>query len=553
MHVRNIETWLYFFVLVSAFLLSAFSTVEAKVSILPRLQEIEGVRGQRRPFDLRLANHGEEPLHFEMKARALGIGPEGVPFVQPDSVGSNCAGWITFDPQEFTVGPDEKRFVKCSLSIPKDANGGYGAFIAAEYRIQQKEFTFDIDGAHETTFDIGMAAASMLLVSVRGSSNKVALVPEPFEIDSGQNSGAQSFLEKSGEDFAWTLELPVRNDGNLHTVVKGEVRIYQPGPRIVDSSELESGLGYIMGGGRRILLGRGSRTLEDGTYLARITLHQRAGRPIQGMFPFHVLAGDATFGEPNEEIKEIIEGLSPKLGLSQSLLSFTVSPRARRRGGVRITNHTADSLVVYPKVSTWALDASGEVTFDVPGVQTRSCADWISVQPDSLVIPPRKAITARVTLSAPEDLVGEYVAAVSFLEKGLVTRMISSEMRLPRTLMVLARDQRSEKHGAVISEVATTPVGPLNRFVDVEVGNTGNVHCYAEGKVTVLDRDWNILIDAVEFGAENAIILPGKTRRFRIACPGALDTGRYKVVVQVRYTEGAEEIVREHWFDQSEQ
>jgi hypothetical protein len=549
---RSATTWV---ILGLAAVLAAHGA-NAEVSILPRLQEVEATRAQRKVLDFRLANRFDAPLSMRMVAAPLGITEDGLPFAAPDTSDRGCQDWLRFEPGEFTVPPGETRTVRARMIVPDDAAGTYGAFITATYVLSEEEVSFELDTPQKTTIDLNMAVTSILMTTVRARGNRAVLEPEPFVIENGGAADEEAgyplmATQQTPSTGSWEISLPVKNTGNTMTVIGGRVKIYRPGPRLVDSADLEVGRGYLLPGRRRIMTAAGQRLLDDGEYVASLTIHQRQGRPTQGHFPFFVIDGQAAMGEPSEDQQQVIAGLSPKLGLSRNWLDMRVTPGARRHGGVRVSNHSKQQLLVRPRVEGFLVTPEGHLKLGRDLGEARSCRDWIRVNPDTVVLAAGRSRNVRVTVAAPDSLEGEYYAAVGFVEEGADWSAMSSDMRMRRTLIITAREERSAEVMAAIDTVETRSFGPINRIVETRIANGGNVHCYAAGRIEFYDEEWNQVLEPVTFGSERSVVMPGGSRHFEVPCPGALDPGRYKAVVLVDYHDDAETLVYEQWFTQA--
>jgi hypothetical protein len=523
----------------------------AGTSILPRLQEIDAARGQRRAVDLRVSNKDDEPLQVTMIARSMEVSEDGVPVLTRNPEARTCAGWITFEPERFTLGPNEAIVVTAHIAVPSTVTGSYGSLLLARYIAEHTQTTFDIDGAAQTTLELGMAASSILFVNVRGRDNTIAIVPEKATLSPGGSDGELRVFANASDDRGWTFALSVKNDGNTLDVVRGGARIYAPGPRFVDTADFEVGRGYVMAEARRTFTAEGSKPLADGEYFVRVNLARKNGTPIQGVFPFHIRDGRAHEGEATEEFEKVVDAFNPKLELSKTWLDIEVVGGSSRQQGIRVVNRSAEAVVARPRIATFTLDDRGLPRFLPAGAAERDCTSWLTLRPDSLALEPGQGRSVRIRVAAPDTLDGEYYAAVNFVEDGLDWTHTPIESQLPRTLIITAREERSSHRSAEIVDVEIVPVGPLNRSIEAVVENRGNTHCFATGRVTIYDADWNSQLESVEFGSLRTILLPGQRRAFKVTCPGKLDVGAYKAVVEVSYAQDAERLSVERQFRQT--
>lgn len=534
--------------LLACCLLTCFNAV-AQVSLVPQLQELDLNRGGKSRFSLRVANRGTEPQTFTMNARAMDISPNGVPSPLPKADERSCAEWIAMDPGVFTLYEDEVQIVECIIEGPVDAVGSYSAFITADYRLEAQVASFE-KRKGETTMELGMAVSSVLLTTVRSRENRFELRPDSLVVLSGQqgsNEQDRRPFSKSSSGV-WNITVPVNNTGNIHAVVQGKVSLWTEDMRLLEESRLSAGRGYILPGKVRLFHAEGLQELPDGIYLIKVNLQTRSGRMVQGMFPYSVFKGRANPGAASEAIRDLLKSFTPQFSLSTNSLDYEVSPGARRTQGVRIESHSEDSLQIHARLTDWSLSDSGRVVLDPLMVDhERSCVPWLEVTPNPLTILPGRAATAKIKLVAPEELVGEYYAAVVFETNDVAANLPAAE-QLHRSVMVTSSAPSTAVNGIEINSIGVSPMGPLNRVFMINIENVGNVHCFCMGRVTVFDKSWKVVLEPVNFGSEKDFILPGKVRGFAVTCPGALENGEYKAVVEVKYHEDHPQLAEEYFF-----
>lgn len=531
-----------------------WSNASAQISLIPQVQEIELNRGGKACFNLQVANRGSQPQTLIMTSRAMDISPEGIPFANPGASEWSCADWITFEPTVFNLEADEVQIIECLARGPGDAVGSYSAFITADYRVEAQTVRFEDDKESATTVDFGLAVSSVLLATVRSRENRLELQPDSLVVLSGQRGSQEESRNPFGEvsSDAWHITVPVRNAGNVHAVVRGKASIWTEDMRLVDEVDLSAGRGYVLRGKSRFFRAEGPRVLPDGIYLIKVTLQPQRARMVQGMFPYAVLKGRAIPGAATENVRALMRSFTPQFSLSTNSLDYRINPGAKRTQGVRIRNHSSDSLLVRARLVDWSLNDSGRVVLDPLITDAdRSCLSWLDVTPNPLLVPPRRSATAKVKLSAPGEVDGEYYAAVVF-ETEDAPANLPIGAQLPRTVMITSSSPTTAVYGVEIKSIDYEAVGPLNRVFVVNVANVGNVHCYCMGRLTIFDRFWKKALEFVNFGGETDFILPGKLRGYAVPCPGALENGEYKAVVEVKFHDESPQVNEEFRFVDSQ-
>ena len=112
---------------------------------------------------------------------------------------------------------------------------------------------------------------------------------------------------------------------------------------------------------------------------------------------------------------------------------------------------------------------------------------------------------------------------------------LPDELVISRTVLIPVTGVKNQKIKAEVKVSDYRSLGPLNRAFAVRFENKGNVHCYANGSVTIYDAKWNKVLDGAAFGGVEDFVLPGQKRDFVVTCPGAQDPGDYSAAVEVKY------------------
>ncbi|MCX6600831.1 MAG: hypothetical protein NT025_04640 [bacterium] len=525
--------------------------VTGQVSIIPLIQEISVNPGGKTQFDLRIGNRSEQTMAFSMHGSNLDISQEGIPSPLAEQTDWSCAEWITFTPSDFELQTDSVQTVQGLISAPVGVVGGHYAFITCQYRISAEPTGFVPGKEARAQIEFGRAVSSTLLVTVRSSKNDVQLRPDSLLLVSGQGERPALTLDRSaaGGPNVWQVTVPVTNTGNLHTVATGQVSIWTEDLRLVERADLLAGKGFVLPRKSRLFKAQGTRPLDDGTYMVRVALRSREGKFTGGSFPFYIVQGTPTSDVPTETIRDIMEAFTPKFGLSKNLLDFAVTPNARRTGGIRLTNYSQDTLSIIARPVTWTMDDIGKVVLEPdPSQLINPCVSWLDVSPNPIVILPKSGAMAKVTVAAPEEVEGEYYAAIVF-ETGEMRKDLPAELQLGRTALIMVASATGLVRKATIEVTAYKPISPLMRTFTINVVNAGNVHCFASGKLTILDKNWKAVLEPITFGGPQDYLLPGKSYTYVAPCAGALERGRYSAVVEVEYSEEARSEVTEYYFD----
>jgi hypothetical protein len=523
-------------VMLLQFLVSA-APVSGQLSVVPLMQEVSVNRGGRTHFQLQVANRGEESVSCAMQVYDMDISEEGIPLAIREEVESGCTDWITFEPKSFDLHPDEVQIVEGLIHAPMMALGGFYAFMTCEFNILSEPILFGDQQRSRADIQLARAVSSILLGTVRSSKNSVQLEPDSLVLESGRGSSAAALENWSQRETGklWQVILPVENTGNVHTVAQGEVSVWTEDVRLVDKATLAAGRGYVLPGKRRMFRAQGAKSLADGIYMVKIQLRTREGRFVQGSFPYSIVKGKAKRGAVSDAMRALIEASTPKFSLSKRLLDYKVTPKGKRTKGIRLNNHTSDTLSVSARTIAWSMDNSGQVVLHPEKSEmTKPCMSWIEVSPNPVSIPPQRSSAVKISLLVPSDIVGEYYGGVIF-ETADTRPDLPTELEFARTLFIMAAASKDLEYKVDIQSFVHDPVSPMMRTFAVNIANQGNVHCFASGKVEIYDQDWKLVMEPIAFGGPQSYILPERTREFVVPCPGALEPGKYEAVATVKY------------------
>ena len=512
-----------------------------QASIIPLMQEIDVNRGGKTRFQLQIANRGTDSLAFTMGAYDLSISEDGIPTANPQKTERSCVDWITFTPATFELAADEVQVVEGLVHAPIDAEGGYFSFIAAEFRLPLPPFSFEDQQKTKAQIELSQGVSSTLLITVRSSKNTVQLEPDSLVLSSGHGSTSEMMLglPASGKISVWQAALMVANTGTIHTIATGEISLWTENARLVERAPLTAGRGFVLPGKKRVFRAEGTRPLADGVYLAKVQIRTKQGRLVQGNFPYSILNGEAHPGAASEAVRALLKASSPSFSLSNRMLDYKITPGGKRTQGISLKNYGRDTLAVRARVVTWSLDDSGRVVLRPdPDILVRPCVSWLQISPNPILIPPNLSSAVKVTVTAPPELDGEYYAAVVF-QSSEADEQLPTEFELPRTLMITVSSAQALEYKAEIESFHCNPVSRLMRVFVVNALNTGNVHCFASGKLEIYDLKFNLLFEPIRFGGPNDYILPDRVRGYAVPCPGTLEPGTYEAVVMLDYHDGA--------------
>jgi len=508
----------------------------AQLELAPSLRMVSLRPGTSVTFPLAVGNRSKTPLTCQMSAQDMVLDPSGRAAKAPEGYKRGCGSWVTLKPAQFRLRPGESRKVEATLKAPRGSGGGYYARLSclarpegevAENRGMGIRFQFQINTALMATVTGGR-----LYSSIHARSIELATHPQK---PGGGSSGS------------WEAMVTVQNTGNLHAPLEGQISVLDERGRVIARAPLLAGRGYVLAEGERVFRASGGDRLPDGGYAVVATLGPPGGRaaPATATAQFTVLRGEVQRGKPTGEMRALLNSLNPGFYVKQTNLEFSLAAGARRRNSVEILNVTGEPLQLTAKIRDWELDPSGELAFPEHGASHgRSCAGWISIAPATILVPPRGRANVSVTAALPRDAAGEHYAAIVLAPRSGL-RVAEPGVMSRTTILVTARALRTEKPAATVAGFVASRLEAHSTTFRLNVRNTGNVACFAQGRVAILDSLRKVITENLSFGSEQVVVLPNGGRRFDIDWLGGLAPGGYVAVVSLAYHDGTPPISKE--------
>lgn len=181
------------------------------LSISPSLHELELEPGERVERQFEILNNESTELILRLQAADVRFSQSGVPqFLKSDKIApDSLLWWLSFDSEPLLLKPNEKKAVKFSLSVPKNASpGGHYASILLSKALSK-------DGQKDqTAVAVKSELAALIYVNVAGE------VKRSFNI--------QGFRTNKGiyESLPIEFNFSLGNDGNTHIEPHGIIQIF---------------------------------------------------------------------------------------------------------------------------------------------------------------------------------------------------------------------------------------------------------------------------------------------------------------------------------------
>ncbi len=377
--------------------------------ISPSILEIRSYPSSLAQFDLVARNSGTEPMDCLLAVSGMEVALGGLPSPVEDAA-RNCAPWIEF-PQglSFQLEPGSVKRILGRLRPPRDAAGGYYAIVSCAAVARRGP----LDSAPRAGVQAGVdfryrTMIPVLLTVISGEMRaRVEAAPPLFEAPS------------AGQGY--TLLLPVRNTGNIHTKLTGDVEIRSEAGQVLRRFNLDVGGGYVLPNHERIFPGKEPMLLPNGVY--RAIVHLASGetqQPMQRSFSFYVENGKPSSAEISEALREKLAQSAPGFSISPRESLIEARPGGRTMRSVEALNLTREPIRLKASLAEWIRGENGiDAVLDGPAAHGRSALPFLQLPDDEFEIRPLGKLRLPVIVAPPAQTRGERYAAICFEQIGL--------------------------------------------------------------------------------------------------------------------------------------
>jgi hypothetical protein len=240
----------------------------------------------------------------------------------------------------------------------------------------------------------------------------------------------------------------------------------------------------------------------------------------------------------------VLSLLSAQSGVSinNGKLFFSALPGDHETIDVLVTNPNADEIILQAFLKDWFRDTLGQKIYQEPGSMGTSCAEWVSVEPENIVVPAEGNAIVRVKMDVPEDYdLNEGVKnAMLFVRQikdpskgGENQRALKSSMEVVFQIgiHIYYSHPGLTRKGMEIKSFSMNPSNP-EKQICLALENTGEV--ITEGFIQIeftnqeTGKEYRILDQAL-----GANFLPDDYRNFYFRLPENLPSGKYTAMAIV--------------------
>lgn len=494
----------------------------AQMAVSPIIIETRAHPGGVRTFAVNITSTGKHPLECTVRVSAMAVHPGGLP-VEVEEAPRSCKDWITVKPDKFTLKPKEGKRLVCQVRVPKEAGGGYYAIISCHGVPQDR-------AAPE-------AARRGLGAGIRFTHR--ALVPVMLTIPAPRMraiiDAAKPVITADKGGRSYTLNLPVRNRGNIHTRMGGTVEVRSEAEQLIEKFELAAGRGFLLPMHERLFKSKLRVSLPDGVYLAKIRLEAKGAAPMLNAFGFYIKDARPTVAELTEELKAKLMKQSAGFTVTPSQMLVALRPGASRMQAFELVNLTRKAIELRVSLVEWYRTPDGrDLAATAKPLHGRSGREWITLRDKQVKLRPLSRQRVPVTVKLPKSAEGEAYAAVTFDRDDVqLDASPAGRARRGAMLRLWAEGTGTESANVTAFEATRKPNGTL--VLSVRFKNTGSLSIRPDPRFSVEDVDGRTVgkpmpstpPSAVQAGGEGIVTAEW---------PRVLDPGSYTAELTFRFS-----------------
>ena len=494
----------------------------AQFTISPVLVELNVYPGGFETFQIAAGSSSTSTQDCTARLAAMEVAGSGLP-VEVEDASRSCRDWISMDADTFVLKPKEGHSVRCTLRVPREAVGGYYAILVLEATPR------DVDQVRDA--EQGVAAA--IRFRHRSLVPILLTVPGPnlhATIDVGK-----PIMSYGSGGTGYTLQVPLRNRGNMHARVLGSVEMRSEGGLTLERLELSSGRGFLLPGHERLLSNRGVINLTDGAYVAHVRFDVEGSKqPMQDSFSFYIVDGQPHVEQVTDEVRAKLSRQASGFIVTPSFVQVPLRPRGRRTAAVEIVNITNQPVRIAAKPAEWGRAPAGaDLVTDEPAAHGRSAREFIQLPNAAVEVAPRSRARFPIVVTLPVAAAGEFYAAVCFDREDLDLDK-SPESRMRRSALITIAAQGSAQSAASIQKFTALQNAKGAVEFTVEYNNTGNVNFAADLSVSVMDAN-NAILGRIRPSEPPPYVQAGGKGLICVNWTQVLDPGSYTGVLSLRF------------------
>lgn len=513
------------------------SGAEAALSVSPNILEAEEYPGGMQTFNVSLQNDDQSTLDCSIAVYSMRIMGEGLPTAVEDAPRS-CRDWIRPKEPTFVLGPKSGKQVIFDLKCPRETSGGYYAIIAFDGKDSgaANPVSAGDEGGIKASIRFAHRVYVVVMLTVKGG-----------EIQAIVDAGAPVFRNlKDGRSIS--LEVPVRNRGNIHTRIVGNAEIRSKDGQVLSSSRLASGKGFLLPMHERLLMTEEPLNLTDGIYQAIVALQREdVQTPMTTAFPFEIRNGAPVIINSATSSGESTD-VPPGFILKPPTLNMTVNAGATQRLPLEIINLTKQNLPVRLEVLEWNREADvQDLVSRTPAAHGHSGVPLLKVEPAQFALPPLGKRRVLVSAAGNANLKGDVYAAITGFRNDV--KLSETDKALARrSSLVLVKSSQPTLITGEITDLSVPRKDASGLIFEAVVANMGDVGFNPDATLSLRDARGALVDKVTDPENANIMIQAGGSRRHLFTWTRILPPGEYVTEFSVRIDPNAPALSRKGGF-----
>ena len=235
-----------------------------------------------------------------------------------------------------------------------------------------------------------------------------------------------------------------------------------------------------------------------------------------------------------------LSAFSQDFEVSPVLMSFNVDPGEIQRNVINHINHSGKPQKYMLKLMDYEIDKDGNKKSLPAGTSSRSCADWVTLNPSLIELNPNQSGTIETLMTVPKDGFSTRwcMISVEVVEEQTafeVDKTLTSGVKIiPRIIVLIKQSPKSNKnYKATISDLkeVTKPNDKFRTF-EMKVTNTGDKILDASVYLALADIQTT---QEEKFEPSKITIYPEATRVVKLQLPKTISKGKYALAAFLDY------------------
>lgn len=222
----------------------------ASLSVSPSMYELKIPLGKSYTDAIRVTNVGKANMHVNVYMSDFLLNSEGkIDFFDAGTREHSLANYVRLNPSSFSLAPQEEKWVRFTLTVPKDLKGEYQVIIFF----------------HTQASRVRSPVGKRVLVAARIGTTVYAGVKSTIHYSS---EVLDLYLRKDWQDNSFNYALIYHNNGNIHVRPKGKLKILDQKGKKVISTPLNEKESSVLRNSLRLFEGKfqGKPGLTGGVY-----------------------------------------------------------------------------------------------------------------------------------------------------------------------------------------------------------------------------------------------------------------------------------------------